>query len=66
MREEFCCYGFCPTIIQIELTIIPYFTRIKEMDRVGVEATTCGSRPAAHLVQDLPLIVNSRTAVKKH
>jgi hypothetical protein len=32
--------GFCPTIVKIELKTILYFTRLINMDRVGVEPTT--------------------------
>jgi hypothetical protein len=34
------CETFCPTTIQNDLNLMPYFPRIKEMDRVGVEPTT--------------------------
>jgi hypothetical protein len=34
-------YGLCPTIIEIQHNLMPYFTRIKEMDWVvGAEPTT--------------------------
>jgi hypothetical protein len=32
--------GFCPTITENELSLMPYFTRVKGVDRVGVEPTT--------------------------
>ena len=31
---------FCRTMTEIKLNLIPYFPRIKEMDRVGFEPTT--------------------------
>jgi hypothetical protein len=34
------CETFCPTTIQNDLNLMPYFPRIKEMDWVGVEPTT--------------------------
>jgi hypothetical protein len=36
--------GFCPTITENELSLMPYYTRIEEMDRVGVEPTTSDHR----------------------
>jgi hypothetical protein len=32
-------YKFCPTFTQNKSDLIAYFTRIKEMDRVGFEPT---------------------------
>jgi hypothetical protein len=34
------CCCICPTFVKIELKIIPYFTRLTEVDRVGFEPTT--------------------------
>jgi hypothetical protein len=36
----FYCCSFCPTLTKNEPKIIPYFPRMKEMDRVGFEPTT--------------------------
>jgi hypothetical protein len=47
-------YGLCPTIIEIQHNLMPYFTRLKEMDRVGVEPTTsallCSVNPTSILL----------------
>jgi hypothetical protein len=36
-----------------KLTSIPYFTRIKEMDRVGVEPTTAATAGSLFVVKNL-------------
>jgi hypothetical protein len=37
--SPFIARGFCLAIIENELNLMPYFTRLIKMDRVGVEPT---------------------------